>query len=195
MSGGGSFLQNLAELFRRLLGRKTPPTSPFVKPFVGQYRTRPHEPPPPPPKEAPSLHRRADRSVPVFLVLSLAFVAAGVWMGVAGRGEKDKLWAAATVAFFGLCSWVFGEQLVARDKWLAAHPGAIVRMALVLTASGSAGAYAAWVYERAPISDRIGIGAFGLAFVGLAAWVIGAAIKAGRLKLRFKSKTQLGKRR
>lgn len=131
----------------------------------------------------------------VLLVLSLFFVVAGILFGLRGDSEKDKLMAVATVGFFGLCSWVFGEQVIAGHNWIVAKPLAIVRLALALTASGSGGAYAAWVYESAPLADRLKVGAFGVAFVGLAIVVIVMAIKAGRLKLQFRKKTPFRKRR
>lgn len=166
---------------RALLGRRPPPPPEraHVEPFVGEYRTRPWEPPPPPPPIVPARRLRKDS---LFLFLgSVAFVAVGVWMAVAGRDPSDRFWGICSAGFFGLCACVPLEQLLTGQDAAALPRAGAARMLAGMFLLGFAGVYLAWTFAGIHLVERLFCGVSSAAFIGLALWGAVVAHRNGRL--------------
>ncbi len=163
--------------------RRPPPDRPFVPPFVGEYRTRPVVPPPPPEPAAPPKPRspRPRHGTVGLLLVSLVFVVIGVVVALAPHRPSDRLWGQCSAGFFGLCAWVFAEQLLAERAEKQLSPGALRRTLVVLFLNGAGGVYLAWTCQGARLADRLLIALFGAAFLVLSLWAGIAGYRNGRL--------------
>jgi hypothetical protein len=120
--------------FLRALRRR--PTS--KPPRAGVYRTRPPVEPEPVARtpRRPSPRRQALGHC----LLAAGFVATGVLMALHPHRPEDRLWGLCCVFFFGLCLWVFVEQLALGR--LVLLPSSRGRMCIALGLAGTGLAYA-----------------------------------------------------
>lgn len=164
---GALALAALAARLKRLRGRTKKEEE-----FVGGYRTRPPGPLAPDPPIAPRVvPKPPGRPAWVgrlgMLLTGLALTAAGVFMMVAGRTPADRFHGTLSTCFFGLCTWVFVEQLAGRSEVLSR--GAGFRSVAVMIGASALTTYLAWETTAVPLIERvlIGLAAVTLAVLGM----------------------------
>jgi hypothetical protein len=157
--------------------RRPPPPAP-EPPFVGAYRTRPAGPPAPDPPVAPlppprELRAPRDPRLGVLgmALVSLAFVVAGVLMARHPHHPSDAFWGLLCALFFGLCAWVFVEQLAQPGVMLAKRAGRRVIGALIL--ASVSGCWLSWTSAVVSVPERlmVGAGCAAMASLGVVALV------------------------
>lgn len=141
-------------------------------PFTGDYRTRPARPLQPDrvvprPPAPPARTRPAWVQWLVLMLFSLLLVIGGAWMMWAAPRPGDAFTGRLCVSLFGLCAWVFGEQLVGGQPMLMGR--ARSRTMLVLFAACGVVLHGVWTVTDVPAYERIlvGLGAAALAGFGV----------------------------
>lgn len=144
----------------------------YQQPWAGAYRTRPAVPPaPPPPPPPPPAKAEAPHSPVGFALLSMAFVAGGVFMLLHATKPEQQFWGLLDVVFFGLATWVFWEQVLAGTPMLP--PAAQRRAQGGLVLVGLIMLWAAYVFPEVDGAHRAligGAGVLGVIFGGQAVW-------------------------
>ncbi len=153
------------------LGRRPRPL--WEAPWAGAYRTRPVLPPQPPAPAPPAPHRPTSvrRQALGHGLIAAAFVAAGVLIMRHPRAADDRLCGLATAIFFGLCLWVFVEQMIHGGQVIPRAAG--VRVLAVLGLAGGGLVWAGVSQAAAPSVYRLGTILGGLFLAGVAAWAAG----------------------
>ncbi len=158
---------------RRAVKRLARPHVAPDPPFTGGYRTRPPGPLLPDRLIAPRIAPEPlGPSRPVWkqlgmVLLSLMFVLGGLLMIFAGRRPADVFHGVLSVTLFGLCTWIFAEQLVAGREMLG--KGARIRTMVVLIGASAFACHAAWTTDAVPLFERLltGAGSITLAVFGV----------------------------
>jgi hypothetical protein len=163
----------LAQAVQGLEWPRPPDPEPFYRrPWAGAYRTRPAVPPVPPPAPPPAPPRSREPHSPVgFALLSMAFVAAGLFMLLHATRPDQLFWGLVCVVFFGLATWVFWEQVAAGTQVLPPAAQRRVQGGLVLV--GVVMAWTAYVFPEVDAAHRAligGVGVLGVIFGWRAVW-------------------------
>jgi hypothetical protein len=165
-----------AWLRRALLLLRRRPRSLWEPPWAGAYRTRPALEPEPEPRVARPPSPKTE--TPLLGLISAAFVAAGVFIARGGRQPDDRLCGLSTVIFFGLCLYVFVEQMIQGTPVRSRSGGR--RMLAALGVAGVALVYLGIAEATAPLGYRSAVALGGVFLAGVAAWATGRAWRARR---------------
>jgi hypothetical protein len=129
----------LGQAVRFLASPRPRPQPLFVPPWAGAYRTRPALPTEPP---APRPDRGREHLAHAFLSLALAVMGGlAAWYP---RHADARFWGLTGLSLFGLCTWVFVEEIVGaaperpRPRTVAAAGVAgLAAVAIALTGGGA----------------------------------------------------------
>jgi hypothetical protein len=164
---------DLLRAARRLRRPRPPAPEP---PFTGHYRIRPPAPlaPDPPVPPLPPPPARPVWIGPLGMALtSAAFVVAGLVIARSPRLPSDGFWGLLSASFFGLCAWVFVEQLASGSQVLAKRAGLRVMAALV--AASLFACHLAWTTTVVSLPERLLVGGGAAALTVLGVLALGRA--------------------